>query len=268
MIDEYHRNTSRISKSGLDKIARSPAHYWQAYLAPDAFAKRERNEELELGSAFHLLVLEPERFSESVALIPKVDLRTREGKYAMMRFEEEHGGKIIIQQDDVDRISRMRDAVFNHPTARAAFTGQLLIEHTIEWEDATTGAPCKCRFDCINTTLGVAPDLKSTKDASPQAFAKSVANYRYHVQEAFYTDGYNADPLRVFPDRLSFIFVAVEKEAPYGVAVYELDQEAVNIGRALYRRDLNVYQRCRAANEWPAYSNEVQQLSLPGWAKI
>jgi hypothetical protein len=95
-----------------------------------------------------------------------------------------------------------------------------------------------------------------------------VANYRYHAQEAFYTDGYRFANPGEFADELSFIFVAVEKEAPFGVAVYELDQEAVNIGRALYKRNLETYVRCRAANEWPAYPNEVQTLSLPKWATL
>lgn len=267
MTDSYHADTTRISKSGLDLIARSPAHYWQSYLAPEPQRVKRKSKEFDIGTAFHLLALEPEKFSEAVALVPKVDLRTRDGRERMISFEEEHGNKLLLTQEDVESVQRMRDSLFRHPTARAALTGELLVEHTVIWDDPTTGAPCKCRFDSINRTLGVAPDLKTTADASIGSFAKSVANYRYHVQQAFYSDGLDLGQENDLLRGISFLFIAVEKEPPYGVAVYELDGEAVNIGRALYRRDLETYMRCRVANSWPAYSNDVQSLSLPGWTK-
>ena len=49
---EYH-STRRVSKSGLDKIARSPAHYVAAIKSPSAPSKSMR-----IGTAVHSLVLE------------------------------------------------------------------------------------------------------------------------------------------------------------------------------------------------------------------
>jgi len=104
-------------------------------------------------------------------------------------------------------------------------------------------------------------DLKSTQDAS-EHFAKSCANYGYHRQAAMYLDGLRTLGL----DAEHFIFVAAEKAPPYAVGVYELDYDAIERGRDLYRADLELLARCMERDEWPAYSPELVTLSLPRWA--
>jgi exodeoxyribonuclease VIII len=108
----------------------------------------------------------------------------------------------------------------------------------------------------------VVVDLKTTKSASKRGFAKSVAEYRYHVQAAIYTDLLEANGLFV-PE---FIFIAVEKTYPYAVGIYKLDQDALDLGRSLYQRDLALYKHCVEMDDWPAYPEEVVTLSLPAWA--
>ena len=100
-------------------------------------------------------------------------------------------------------------------------------------------------------------DLKTTTDASPKGFAKSVASFRYHVQAAHYLAAGLFD---------KFIFIAVEKEAPYAVACYELDADALTEGQRLRGRDLQRIANCRAMAAWPGYGDELQTISLPGWA--
>ncbi len=65
---------------------------------------------------------------------------------------------------------------------------------------------------------------------------------------------------------MGFVFIAVEKTPPYAVALYELDAEAVDLGRALARRDLARYANARDFGVWPGYPDAVQSLSLPKWA--
>jgi exodeoxyribonuclease VIII len=100
-------------------------------------------------------------------------------------------------------------------------------------------------------------DLKTTTDASPKGFAKSVAQWRYHIQQNHYLAG-------TFAER--FVFIAVEKTYPYAVGVYELDETAALHGEAERRNNLQTIADCRAIAEWPGYGNTIQPLSLPNWA--
>jgi exodeoxyribonuclease VIII len=105
-------------------------------------------------------------------------------------------------------------------------------------------------------------DLKTTEDASPAAFARSVATYRYHVQAAFYLDGLRACDAQID----AFAFVAVEKTPPYLVAVYSADEICLARGREEYRADLLTFAECLRTDCWPGYPPFVQPLSLPAWA--
>jgi exodeoxyribonuclease VIII len=130
-------------------------------------------------------------------------------------------------------------------------------EQSFWWTDTATGMRCKCRPDWYYGSTVV--DIKTTTDASPQAFARSVATFAYHVQAAHYLEGLS--------DRCQrFVFVAVEKTHPHAVAVYELDADALALGRTTRDNALDVIAGCQAAGVWPGYSDTVQTLSLPKWA--
>jgi exodeoxyribonuclease VIII len=105
-------------------------------------------------------------------------------------------------------------------------------------------------------------DFKSTDNASKDAFSKSIANYGYARQAAYYLDLAKDSGL----PHTEFVFVAVEKEPPYAVGIYQLDQESIQWGRKKYTDLLSLYIKCRDENHWPGYSQEPQIISLPQWA--
>jgi exodeoxyribonuclease VIII len=256
----YHENTTRISKSGLDLIARSPAHYYAAYLDP----KREPRKEtpaLVQGRAAHLAILEPHLFKEEFALHPGFNMRTNQGKADYEAWLEKIGpGKTVIDVDVYDISMRMRDAVHKHPAAAELLqTGYP--EQTFFWNDQETGVACKCRTDFM-TPSRIIVDIKTTENASPDAFGRSAANYRYHVQGAYYADGLTANGYT--PE--GFVFIAVEKAPPFAVAVYYLDEQGMEAGRLTYSRNLSTYKDCLSNKAWPGYSDEVTPLQLPNYA--
>jgi exodeoxyribonuclease VIII len=258
--EAYHADTSRISKSGLDKIAKSPLHYWDAYLNPDR-KKKEQTRALFLGSLTHCAIFEIAEFSKRYAVMPKFDMRTNKGKEGAAQWEVENAGKIGIVQDDYELSMRVRESVYKHPAA-AVLLEKGVAERVLHWEDQTTGAPCKLKLDFMSET-GFIVDGKSTEDASADGFGRSAYNYRYHVQGAFYSDGYKEN---FGIDSEGFAFIAYEKEPPYAVAVYFLTPEQRALGFATYQKDLFVYAQCRASNVWPAYGNEVSPLKFPAYA--
>ena len=251
---DYHASPA-ISKSGLDKIARSPAHY-QAARETD----QEVTDALVFGSAFHDFILLPEVFQTAYTVLPEdFNGRTKEGKALMSAIKE--SGQTVLKSEWVENIKGMAAAVAAHPKAAALLSGGHS-EVSMFWQDADTGLDCRCRPDYIHSS-GIIADLKSTADASPAAFAKSCANFRYHVQDAFYSEGYY-QATGEWPR--GFVFIAVEKTAPYAVACYTLDDVAKEKGRELYQRDLQTLQVAQAANAWPAYSDQIKTIQLPAWA--
>jgi hypothetical protein len=63
-----------------------------------------------------------------------------------------------------------------------------------------------------------------------------------------------------------FAFIAVEKVAPFAVAVYELSPTALQIGYRALNDALDLIAQCEDANEWPSYSKISQVIDLPSWA--
>jgi PDDEXK-like domain of unknown function (DUF3799) len=251
---EYHDRTDSVSKSMLDKIRKAPACL-RAYLDGD---RPEPTPAMQFGTAAHTAVLEPEK----LVCAPKCDKRTKAGKEAAEDFAAEYAGRdvVIVDPDTRDTVRAIADSVWRHPVAaRILAQGEPELSAFGIVEDVR----CKARPDWWDSKLGVVCDLKTTTDASPSGFARSVANYRYHIQAAFYTDVMAADG---FPIE-SFVFIAVEKTPPYLVGVYVLDTEALDIGREEYQRDLALYRECMEIGIWPGLSERLELITLPRWAK-
>jgi exodeoxyribonuclease VIII len=139
----------------------------------------------------------------------------------------------------------------------------------VYWIDQETGVLCRIRPDWWVPERGFIMDVKTTEDASPEGFRKSIANYNYEMQDAYYTDGIHAatgQPLR------AFFFLAVEKGArgvdgqPLGVGLYLLDQASRDLGRLQYRNALHTYAECATTGNWPGYGLDVMNIALPAWS--
>ena len=249
---DYHKDITKVSKSGLDQIAKSPLHYWERYLNPNYVEKKTAA--LTLGGAFHCRILEPAEWGKRYAIAPSCDKRTKEGKEIWSRFQERYSDYEIISRDEDYQIERMSDAIWRHPQASLLLTKLSTVEKVFTHEDM------KCKPDGI-TSLNIVLDLKTTDDASPYAFGRSAAKYRYDVQAALYTDILEANGQTVE----GFVFIAVEKTPPYAVAVYVIEDEDIAKGREKYLENLKVWRECKQKNEWPGFG--MGKLMLPNYGK-
>jgi len=246
--EEYHADPA-VSASHLHQVARSGQHYWARYVDPNRQPVKP-TAAMTTGSLVHCAVLEPDELRHRYGIAP--DRRTKSGKEAAAEMQA--NGIEPVSEADMLLAGNMARAVRHHPYA-AELLSAGKPETSIWWDDPETGLRCKCRPDWINGSTCV--DLKTTTDASPKGFARSVASFRYHVQAAHYLAAGLFD---------QFIFIAVEKEAPFAVACYELDHDAFAEGQRLRDRDLQRIANCRAMAAWPGYGDELQTISLPGWA--
>lgn len=245
--DEYDQ-IERVNYSALKMIAKSPAHYahglTQRYSDTDA---------KKFGRAFHIAVLEPERFRSAVAVW---DGGTRRGK-EWDAFRAKHAQREILTESEYERCLALQKAVRGDAIA-SRYVSRGRAEVTMEW--AINGVPCKGRIDFDSPEAIV--DLKSTRDASPDGFGKESWRYRYHTQGAWYGDGYEASG----GPRKPYVLIAAEHEPPYIVQVYRMPDIALDLGREEYRLWLDKLAYCREQNHWPGYVEGEQELTLPRWA--
>ena len=82
--------------------------------------------------------------------------------------------------------------------------------------------------------------------------------FGYHIQAEHYLQTTGLD---------RFVFLVVQSEFPFDVALYELDQDAMDEGARARRKALDQISECQIADHWPGHSETgVQSLSLPRWA--
>ena len=257
----YHAHPA-ISKSHLDQVARSPLHYWAAYLDP-ARQPREATAAMAIGSALHTHVLELDQWDARYVTAPEgIDRRTKMGKAEWEVFTTASTGRTVLTKADADLVMRMDHAIYKHPAAAMLLCLPGKAETTHMWTDAATGLQCKCRPDWLTDDGRIMVDVKTTENASPREFARSIATWRYQVQASWYLDGIEQST-GTRPEQ--FIFICVEKKAPFACAVYAADAEMIAAGAKAAARDLEVLATCKAADAWPGYSDQIEPISMPAW---
>lgn len=267
LADQYHAHPA-VGHSGLVRIMRSPAHYREYVTNPP-----EPTEAMQLGTAFHMALLEPESFSASFVVAPKFDRRTKEGRAAAETWESENAGKTALSSEQMEDIRQMVASIRDHAGA-AKLLSSGAAEVSGFWVDPETGIECKCRPDFltmggsafdgnIDRIAGIV-DVKTCVDTSADGFARAIATLGYDVQAAFYHDGLKAVTGRTIP----FYFIAVEKVEPFAVAAYKASDEVIEVGRAKYRGALRLLKWCRENDRWPSYqpNGEIETINLPRWA--
>jgi hypothetical protein len=275
-----YRARPEINCSGLKLINKSPLHYWASKMQP-----REETKAMVIGTASHTSTLEPDDLDaveytsistatgsdeedgnhlssliiadqNSYIVAPEgLDKRTKKGKELWAELATT--GRKILRFSDYQTVKGVSNAVRSHSTAGLFLkSGHAEVSIFTEIE----GIPAKCRLDWLRP--GVICDLKTTDDASPSGFARSCANYGYDMQAAWYLDCAEAAGLSID----AFVFIVVEKSAPYAVGLYELDAASIEVGRTKYQRALSLYRHCTNTGEWPGYSPEIISIQLPAWA--
>lgn len=298
--EEYHANIDAIGHSSLVKALRSPAHFQHSML------NRKETDAMAFGTAFHTALLEPEKFVQEYAVLDEEKLKGTlvlmddykkaatelgitgitkmkkdELKAAILacndprfRFREDvmnelYGGKILLDASEMERINGMTRNIRAHKGI-AEKLSRGVAELSGFWVDPETGIMCKFRPDWIvhdeqEQIIGMV-DAKKTRDASKDGFLRSITNFGYDLQAAFYVDGMKALTGREVP----FYFAAAEDEAPHAVGGYRASEAMLEKGRAKYRAALQILKWCVENQSWPTYQpfGEIEDIDPPRWDRF
>jgi hypothetical protein len=221
--------------------------------------KRQSTPQQTLGTALHHAYLESHSFDSAYNIGWAIDKRTTEGKKEAARRDEleRRLGVTFLNPDDMTKIVDACKILNDHPILKN-IKPKLKFEASMFWEN--NGIKSKGRLDAFDPETGLIVDLKTTKDA--KNFAKSIIDYGYHRQAAYYLDG-----LKTITgvDAKEFIWVCIEMDAPHLCAIYRADETMIAVGRHEYQQDLVAFKNSKDKNEWLGLSTEIQDIALPSW---
>jgi hypothetical protein len=248
--EEYHLSPA-LSASGAKTIAmQSLAHF--------KYGQRKPSAAFDLGTAVHTLTLEP-HMAPSIWCGPE----TRRGKeWTERKKEADAENCILLTEGDYKTAVDMANAVRANQAADRLLSGDLVCEASVFTRDQIYGVDMRCRPDGWRRDISAIVDLKTTIDPSPEGFSKQISNFGYHIQDAYYRRTMSLSGFDI--DR--FIFIAVGKEPPHPVGVYEIDWRTLQEGEAAVKYALEAFAKAQKTNVWDYGYGELQTLQIPPYA--
>lgn len=256
--EEYHAHPA-MSQSKLKHILRSPAHFkWELENPP------EKTDAMEFGTWFHSIVLEP---NKNMFVLPPDDWKITKGgiisttNKGYSDWAELNKDKYCVSPAQLKELQDMRDAVRNNRLALALLSNGMA-EQSAFFD--YKGVSMRSRFDWVSDQNFII-DLKTVRDAREDAFKKDCFSLGYDIQAATYKEAYE----RVTGKQcLGVAFICVEKTPPYGVMVYQVEEEILERGKDLLDQAIDKYKTCLETGEYPCYPEIVNYLSLPAYLKL
>ncbi len=254
-----YRAVKAINISGLKYLRHSPSMY--QYRLQHA----QESDSMAFGTLAHLLTLEPHRFERDVAVWTS---RTEAGSMSPRRgkawdaFVEANAGRMIVTENDYLDASVLAAAVRANPAAmRYLVDGVAEVAMYWEWPVG----PCKGRLDFVTRVDGktVIVGLKTARDCRPIQFSSQAFKLGYHLQWAWYQDGWREAHGTDTAPRM--VEIVVESEAPHSVIVYTIPDDVLEQGRGEYQDLLIQYQECQRSGDWHGPADVEQVLTLPSW---
>jgi len=270
--EQYHA-VEALRSGDLAYLMQSPAH-----LIAHRLANKPPSPAMELGKIFHIGIEEPLKLKELLVVEPTFVGKTKDGRdsersaearqkkaewYASLRKDV-----IVLNQEEADRMVGMLNAINNHKLVSRLIRDGLR-ESSGFVEDPETGILLKFRPDLISEKKNYVVDFKTTRNASHQFFINQIFSSRgnspfYILNGAHYahcaklTKGCNGD---------SFIIVAIESEAPFGINVFPLDSYCLEVGEKIRSRLTKLYAECSKSGIWPSYPESAAPVAIPGWVQ-
>lgn len=236
----------------LRAIGQSAAHCYQAFQDD-----KDQTLAMRLGSGTHALL-----FGKPVALWDQPAANGKGGKAprsgaAWSAFKSCHPFATILNSKEMAKAERIASSIKRHPDAnRLLFDQGVLHESQILWTQ--NGRRRQSTPDARSERSVI--ELKTTKCAQPERFARDAMYRGYHAQLADQMDAIEAlDGVRP----AAAYIVAVETVEPYVVTVLKLTDRAIEQGTRMNRLWFERLCVCADSNDWPAYLAGIGEFDVP-----
>ena len=273
--EAYHLPSNGASTSTIKDFMKDPASVVWGRNAPQDKSKMPA---IDFGTDFHAYFLEPEEFKKNYKVLPTFNRRKADEKQAELDLiaEWDKQGIIAVTDEDFKKLEHMRLSAMAHPTVNAVMNLKNgIAERSFFWEDEQTGLRCKCRPDWLVTGItddNRPPFMPSDCDtlvmdiktiAGLDRVQAQIENFKYYVQDPFYTQGVQA----VTQGKVCFLFVFVSTTLAIGrypVQPVLLNDVAVFDGKREIADAMPKYAEMLKASE--SVWQTVITMDRPSWA--
>ncbi len=212
------------------------------------------------GSAVHCRLGEPHLFARDFASKPKgMSFASKEGKAWKAANKE----KTIISAEFAEDLKTIEQKFLDSSAAKY-YEAEGDVEKSFFWDIEGNDRGGKCRPDWISKDRKTIVDLKTTISAERKSFQRSIINYGYHISAAWYMWGIEL-VTGIKPEE--FIWIAIEKKAPFGIGIYKADPELLEYGSELCKEALTKINEWDRTNYYPSHTEGVESIGLPPWLK-
>lgn len=280
--EDYHSDFERYSKSSLSDFSEYPH-----YMIEKRLSRSKRSKILDIGTAAHTAILEPDKLDTDVIIIPGKVLSSA-GRIGTNKYKEWEQSidatKPLLKEHEYDAVMRMRDSVFKDPNNKEAaeFLTGGLPEVSFYWSekyiasendeerlqlcnydttDELHTVKLKCRPDYIPAP-GIVVDLKTYgfNLTDYDKLMKQSYQSKYHWSAALTLRGMSITTQK---KHSHYYFVFVEKKHPFKVAVKTSKtkgDEYLKTGRVEVMEVLGRLAYCDYHNHWP---KQPKEMSIP-----
>lgn len=246
---EYHA-TDAISSSDVKAVhSKSLAHWKHRATFKPTLA-------MAIGSAVHDMCLE----GGENTVRGGADRRGKQWSEAFA--DAEATGKLLLTAGDYDIARDVADSVLFHPVGAKMAGPDTVNEASFFAKCPMTGMDIKCRPDSYDDKTGVIFDIKTCQSSAPKDVEADIRKYGYALQAAWYmyvmqNAGYTAD---------RFVFVFVEKTAPFAVNCCELTYEYIDWADVQMHKALRDIKQANDTQVWDTgYSTGINAVDIPSW---
>jgi hypothetical protein len=254
----YHADRDALSCSMLKPLLISPAHF-QASLVTAGTSSAAKD----FGSLVHLLLLEPQLVSAELAVYPGVG-SARDRDYKTFLANNSH--RLAVDEPTLASARRLAEKV-----ASTRFRGRPII-HFIEesmtecsayFTEPITGLRLRVRFDAYHPDFSF--DLKTTRHATPSAFAHDAIGFGYDLQAYLYSLARSA--YEGSAEAAPFVFITAETATPNSVCTHTAGSTFLENGAAKLRECLVTFKACTMVAHWPDLSCQTT-LEINHWQEF
>lgn len=252
--------TQSIAKLLID---RSPKHAWHAHPRLNPNYRHDDDDYTAakaIGNAAHKLVLER---GKEIVVIEAPDFRTKEARSTRDAVTAE--GKVPILIKHYGRAVKMA-AIATERLRMLGLTADGASEVVLGWEEG--GTWFRSMIDRLSADRRTIIDYKTTGSCcAPYVVGRLMAEAGWDLQAAMHERGLNV----LDPDsagRRRHIFVAQENEEPFDLAVCELSESVMTMGRKRLAAAVNLWRMCSATNNWPGYIAKIIAPEYPAYKEF
>lgn len=225
-----------------------------AWETPQRARSQASQDSMDRGTLAHLMILEPHRVEESIAIWDG----SRRAGAEWDAFQDANHGRLIIRRSDYEEVKTGALIAAANPRVRDLFSGGT-VEPSICWTENKIA--CKGRVDYLTepNAMGIVtmPDLKTTEAGiDERSVIRTITSFHNREKMAWYRRG--AAATHCIPtDSYRCYNVFVRLSPPYGVNVVQLSSDGLDWAEERMLNILDAVSVCIDSGLWNPVSLET-----------